>query len=108
MGKSKQTENIEAVDYQHVIVSGNVVVEVSGVVKLENVVLGIGTSGQLFTILDSCISGLYKSAGVTVVGVGRCGSALENPSTMKFSTEIKSGLVIISSGVTTVLTATYK
>jgi hypothetical protein len=94
--------------YSHGLVSGQQVFEVSGAVKLHSVVINRGTSGQFFSMFDSAISGRFLSAGVSVVAVCYCGSGIDNPKSIDYDVRLNSGLVIVSSGATWLLTTTYK
>lgn len=108
MGKPQIAEQLEKMTYEYAIVSGEVVVEVSGAVKLHNVLIKQATSGERFTIFDSAISGRYLSAGVSVIGMPYCGSAMETPKELDFDVGLNSGLVIVASGANWVVTCTYK
>lgn len=108
MPKSKLTEQFEDTKFSYALVSGETVVEVSGAVKLHNVLINQATSGERFTIFDSAVSGRYLSAGVSVIGMPYCGSEMESPKQLDYDIGLNSGLVIVASGASWVLTATYK
>lgn len=106
MARGQLSEQIENVEYDYVLVSGEVVVAVSGAVKLHAIVINQGTSGQRVTIFDA-ISGVF-GASAKVVGLPYCGDGVSNPVELKYDVELDSGLVIVASGAVWNITATYK
>ena len=102
------SEFIEDVVYGYALVSGGVVVEISGAVKLHSVIVNRGTSGKFYTVYDSAVSGRFLSAGASVVGIGYCGNEGEVPKTVNYDARLHSGLVIIASGANWLLNVTYK
>ena len=106
--KAQLTENIENTQYNYATISGQQILEISGVINLRAVIVNRGTSGEFYTIYDSAISGRFLSAGVSIVGIGYCGSEIDNPREIKYDVGLKSGLVIVASGASWLLTTTYK
>lgn len=106
--KGIMSEQIEDTKYSYGLVSGEQVVQLSGVVKLHSVIVNRGVSGGFYTIFDSAISGRFLSAGVLVVGLGYCGDAGNVPMKIDYDVGLNSGLVIVASGATWNITTTYK
>jgi len=108
LARGQLSEEMGNIEYNYALVSGEVVVEISGVVKLHSVVISQATSGESFTIYDAAISGRFLSADASVIGLPYCGSEMETPNQLDFDVGLNSGLVIVASGANWVLTATYK
>jgi hypothetical protein len=106
--RGQLSEQFEDVVYSYGLVSGQQVFETSGAVKLHSIIVNRGTSGQFYTIYDSAVSGRFLSAGAVVVAVCYCGSGIDNPKAVDYNIRLNSGLVIVASGSTWNISATYK
>lgn len=108
MVRGQFAEQMESVKYDYSVVSGEELLEVSGECKLKSVVIGRKTSGQIVKIYDAAISGRWLSAGAKVVSLIYGGDALNTPVEVNYDIELKSGLVVVTSGATWNLTIMRK
>lgn len=108
MARGQFSEGIESVEYKYSLVSGQQVLELSGETKLESIIVGRKTSGQIITIVDASISGQWLSAGAKVIGLIHAGDDLNVPVQLNYRVELCSGLTVIASGATWNLTVLTK